>query len=50
MQFLNYYKCYRCGHEWQDQWDAMSDDECPECDARDCTPIKSDEITEVLED
>ena len=28
-----YRKYYRCsnGHEWQDEWDCLCNDRCPEC-------------------
>jgi hypothetical protein len=41
--FRNFYKCYRCDHEWDDFWSATCDDECPQCGARDCTPYLSED-------
>src|SRR5436305_15166659 len=32
--FLNFYKCARCGDEWTDVWSATCDDDCPACGAR----------------
>lgn len=43
-QWLNRYKCERCGHKWADVWDCQVDDDCPECDARHMSPYKSTEI------
>lgn len=42
-RFLNYYECDRCGTAWQDEWDAMCDDECPECGAV-MTPYESEDL------
>lgn len=42
--FLNHYKCYRCSHEWQDEYDAQPDDDCPECGARHCSPYLSEDL------
>ena len=36
----NYYKCHRCGYEWEDTWDCEVEDECPNCDTRHITPYK----------
>lgn len=41
--FINHYCCPRCDHEWSDEWDAMSDDDCPNCGCRHITPYHSDE-------
>ncbi len=46
MRFTNHYRCPGCGHEWQDEWSAMSDDDCPECGLRAIEPYKSDDIEE----
>lgn len=43
-RFLNHYTCDRCGHDWQDEWDCMVDDECPACGARHMSPHTSEEI------
>ncbi len=47
MRFINHYRCPDCGHEWQDEWSAMSDDDCPECGLRAIQPYKSDDTNEV---
>lgn len=41
--YLNYYKCSECGIEWEDEWDCMCNDKCPNCDAE-IEPYKSEEI------
>ena len=46
MRFTNHYRCPDCGHEWQDEWSAMSDDDCPECGLRAIQPYKSDDTDE----
>lgn len=30
LYFRNSYKC-SCGETWEDEWDSMCDDRCPEC-------------------
>jgi len=40
--FRNYYKC-PCGNEWQDEWDSMCNDHCPDCD-QEIVPYKSKDI------
>ena len=45
--FLNFYKCGRCRRDWTDEWSCMCDDECPHCGARDMTPYKSEELTDL---
>jgi hypothetical protein len=47
--FLNFYKCDRCRRRWTDEWSCMCDDECPRCGARDMSPYKSDDLTELIE-
>lgn len=42
--FCNFYRCGDCGHEWEDEWSATCDDDCPECGARHMTPYKSEDI------
>ena len=42
--FLNYYRCFRCEHEWTDEWSATCDDECPKCGTRDCSPYRSEDL------
>src|ERR1700731_159955 len=43
MQFRNFYRCARCGHEWTDVWSATCDDDCPHCGARHMSPFKSED-------
>ena len=31
MKFYNFYRCEKCGKSWEDAWDSMCDDECPQC-------------------
>ena len=47
--FLNFYKCARCKRRWTDEWSCMCDDECPDCGARDATPLDSDDLTVLVE-
>jgi predicted nucleic acid-binding Zn-ribbon protein len=48
--YRNHYECSRCGHEWEDEWSCMCDDDCPSCGARHMTLYDSDELTEVIEE
>jgi len=41
--YTNHYKCPRCGEQWDDSWDSMCDDRCPECNLT-CSPESSDPI------
>ena len=45
LKWHNFYKCPRCGHEWEDDWDCQCDDDCGECGNRHISPYKSEEIT-----
>lgn len=47
IRYHNYYKCPHCNIEWEDSWDSMCDDRCPDCNAP-ISPYKSEEINEVL--
>jgi hypothetical protein len=47
--FRNYYRCEECRHEWEDEWSAMCDDDCPQCGARHMSPYDSDDLTEIIE-
>lgn len=42
--YHNWYKCPRCNHEWEDEWDCGCDDDCPECGCRHISPVKSERI------
>lgn len=43
--YHNKYKCPRCKHKWEDDWDSGCDDDCPECGNRHVSPYES-EMTE----
>ena len=40
--FRNFYRCDRCGNEWEDVWSATCDDDCPSA-ARHMSPYKSED-------
>ena len=40
---INRYRCYSCGHEWEDEWTSQVDDDCPSCGARHCSPYQSED-------
>jgi hypothetical protein len=43
-KFLLHYRCYRCGHQWEDTWTSIVDDDCGECGARHCSPYKWEDL------
>lgn len=43
-QFLNHYRCPSCQHEWNSQWSATCDDECPNCGASNISPWRSEDL------
>lgn len=42
--FRNHYQC-DCGEEWSDEWSAMCNDKCPECNSE-IEPYESEDIEE----
>ncbi len=46
--FLNFYRCDRCKSIWRDEWSCMCDDECPHCGARDMSPFRSEDLSELV--
>lgn len=46
--YRNYYHCEDCGAAWTDEWSCCCDDECPQCGSRHWSPLKSDDLTEVV--
>ena len=42
--YLNKYEC-ECGCEWDDVWDCMCNDRCPDCN-RETNPKESIDLTE----
>lgn len=44
--YCNHYTCPVCSHEWTDEWSAMSDDTCPECNTKNITPTHSEELSD----
>lgn len=43
--YLNRYVCPECNASWEDEWSAMSDDSCPDCECSDVTPTSSDDLS-----
>jgi len=41
--FRNFYRCYRCDHEWDDIYSSQPDDDCPACGAPHCSPHESED-------
>lgn len=48
IKWRNFYRCPRCGHDWQDSWDSQCDDDCPECGCRHVSPYESEEVDQVV--
>jgi hypothetical protein len=46
--FLNRYVCEECDCEWEDEWSAMCDDDCPHCGSRHMTPYDSIDRSEII--
>src|ERR1700757_1067404 len=46
--FRNYYKCNHsfCDREWQMDWSAMCDDQCPTCGLKNNSPTRSEDVTD----
>ena len=45
--YNNRYRCPRCGVFWDDAWSAMCDDECPNCECENITPVWSDDLSVI---
>ena len=39
MNLLIDYKCYNCGHKWQEVYSCACDSECTRCDAENVSAI-----------
>jgi len=42
--YRKYYHCPDCGYEWEDEWDCVCNDRCPECNSE-IEPYDYEEIT-----
>ena len=47
--YLNYFICERCYARWSDEWSAMCDDRCPNCDLE-MIPLSSVDLSRELEE
>jgi predicted nucleic acid-binding Zn-ribbon protein len=47
MKWRNFYRCPRCGHEWDDCWDSQCDDDCLKCGCRHISPYESEETDQT---
>jgi ssDNA-binding Zn-finger/Zn-ribbon topoisomerase 1 len=43
-EFVNFYRCPECNHEWEDQWSSTCEDDCPKCGKRHIEPYKSEDV------
>ncbi|HRX82357.1 MAG TPA: hypothetical protein P5307_24995, partial [Pirellulaceae bacterium] len=41
--------CPECAAVWDSEWSCACDDECPECDATNISPVYSKELTVMVE-
>lgn len=48
--FLNKYLCEDCEQQWEDEWSATCDDDCPHCGSRHMSPFDSIDLTEIVEE
>jgi hypothetical protein len=48
--FLNQYLCDTCKREWEDEWSATCDDDCPHCGARHMSPYHIIDLTEIVQE
>lgn len=48
--FLNQYLCEDCEREWEDEWSATCDDDCPHCGSRHMESYDSADLTEIIEE
>lgn len=46
--FLNHYSCGRCHRRWSSDWSCMCDDDCPHCGSRHYSPVKSEDLSELI--
>jgi hypothetical protein len=47
--FENNYLCPECGAVWDSEWSCACNDECPDCETGDITPVFSREMTISVE-
>lgn len=47
--YNNRYVCPDCNATWDSDWSCGCDDECPECEARNISPVSSDDLTVAVE-
>jgi hypothetical protein len=48
--FINQYLCEDCKLEWEDEWSATCDDDCPHCGSRHMEPYNSIDVTEIVQE
>jgi hypothetical protein len=47
--YNNQYICPECSAVWDSEWSCASDDQCPECEERNITPVSRQDLTVVVE-
>jgi len=45
MLYRKFYRCSECSHEWEDTWDCLCNDRCPECNTE-IEPFDWEEVEE----
>jgi hypothetical protein len=46
--YNNQYVCPECSAVWDSDWSCGSDDQCPECEESDITPVSKQDLTVVV--
>jgi hypothetical protein len=47
--YNNQYVCPECSAVWDNDWSSGSDDQCPECDENNITPVSRKDLSVVVE-
>lgn len=47
--YNNQYVCPECRAVWDSDWSCGSDDQCPECEAGNISPVSSEDLTVIVE-
>ena len=47
--YNNRYRCPDCKAVWDSDWSSGCDEECPECEARNISPLWSENLSVVVE-
>lgn len=42
--FHNYYECPDCGYRWDDYWESIVEDDCPNCGFHHIMPYDTQDV------